>query len=113
MSKLILLGGPAGAGKSTEMRHLATLLPRAALVDADDVWRISKELAQGKRDVVLANVIAVMRGYFAEGCELGVVSWVFARPALFELVIAGLQDVVDAVERTYLVASQAGKSTVA
>lgn len=53
----------------------------------------------------MSNVIAVMRGYFNAGCELGVLSWVFARSLLYEPVIAGLKDVVDSIDLIYLVAS--------
>jgi hypothetical protein len=44
-----------------------------------------------------------MQGYFRAGCELGVVSWVFARPVLYELVIAGLADLVESTHQLYLV----------
>lgn len=46
-----------------------------------------------------------MRGYFDAGCELGILSWVFARPELFRPVIDGLEDVVDSIHQIYLVCS--------
>lgn len=106
MSKLILLGGPPGVGKSTALRELETRLTRAAVLDADDVSRISRELVvEEHRYIALTNVIAVMRGFFLAGCELGVLSWVFARSALYDPVIAGLKDVSESVDFLYLVAS--------
>ncbi len=106
MSKLILLGGPTGVGKTTVLRLLEHKLTHAAFLDADDVWRVSNELAvETTRDIALANVITVMRGYFQAGCELGVLSWVFARSLLYEPVIAGLEDMVESVELIYLVAT--------
>ena len=106
MSKLILLGGPTGVGKTTVMRLLESQLTNAAFLDADDVWRIPDEIAvEATRDIALANVVAVMRGYFQAGCELGVLSWVFARSLLYEPVIAGLEEMVESVELIYLVAT--------
>ena len=106
LSKLILLGGPTGVGKTTTLRLLEQKLPRSAVLDADDVWRVSTELAvEGTRRIALNNVIAVMRGYFSTGCEVGVVSWVFARSVLYEPVISGLEEIVDSTHLIYLVAS--------
>ena len=75
-------------------------------MDADDVWRISDELAvEGTRRIALDNVITVMHGYFRAGCEVGVLSWVFARSVLYEPVISGLEEMVDSTHLIYLVAS--------
>ena len=88
------------------MRLLESQLTNAAFLDADDVWRIPDEIAvEATRDIALANVVAVMRGYFQAGCELGVLSWVFARSLLYEPVIAGLEEMVESVELIYLVAT--------
>jgi predicted kinase len=106
MQKLVLLGGPTGVGKSTALKLLQYRLPKSALLDADDVWRVSKDLAvESNRAVALANVIAVVRGYFVAGCETAVLSWVFARPELYAPVIAGLENDVDAIHQIYLTAS--------
>ena len=106
MSKLVLLGGPTGVGKSITLKLLANQLPRSALLDADDVWRISEDLAvDGTRSIALSNVVGVLNGYFQAKCEIGILSWVFARPLLYEPVISGLKDTVDAIHQLYLVAS--------
>jgi hypothetical protein len=106
MAKLILLGGPTGVGKTTALRLLQQRIPRAAVLDADDVWRISEDLAvEGTREIAIANVNSVMRGYFEAGCDIGVLSWIFARPLLYEPVIAGLKDQVDIVQQIYLISS--------
>jgi len=106
MRSLILLGGPTGVGKTTTLRILEKSLENAGCLDADDVWRVSGTIATPENGpVAIDNVIGVMRGYFRGGCETGVLSWVFARPQLYEPVIAGLSDVVDAVRQIYLVAS--------
>ena len=65
MSKLVLLGGPTGVGKSATLKLLANQLPRSALLDADDVCRISEDLAvDGTRSIALSNVVGVLNGYF-------------------------------------------------
>ena len=108
MTKLVLLGGPTGVGKSTVMRLLENRIPHAAILDADDVWRVSKELAvEQNRHIALSNVVSVMRGYFEAGCETGILSWVFARSALYDPVIAGLEDRVDSINQIYLVSTLA------
>ena len=106
MTRILLLGGPTGVGKSSALRLLDGRLPKSALLDADDVWRISEDLAiEGTRRVALDNVISVMQGYLEAGCELGILAWVFARPQLYEPVIEGLKEHVDAIDQLYLVAS--------
>jgi len=108
MPKLVLLGGPTGVGKSTVMRLLENRIPHAALLDADDVWRVSKELTVEKnRHIALSNVVSVMRGYFEGGCATGILSWVFARSALYGPVITGLEDIVDSVDQIYLTSTMA------
>lgn len=106
MATLVLLGGPPGVGKSTVMRLLAKSFPRGALVDADDVWRASPALSKEEnRDAAQSKLGDALRPYLAAGGEVAVLSWVFARPEMYELVIAALKDCVDAVEHIYLVAT--------
>ena len=106
MSKLVLLGGPTGVGKSTTLESLENKLPKLALLDADDVWRISEDLAvEGTRSIAISNVVRVLQGYFQAGCDTAILCWVFARSPLYEPVIAGLKDTCDAIHQLYLVAS--------
>lgn len=106
MSKLVLLGGPTGVGKSTTLKLLENRLPKSALLDADDVWRVADELAvEGNRSIAISNVVRVLQGYVQAGCETAILAWVFARSPLYEPVIAGLKDTVDDIHQLYLVAS--------
>lgn len=106
MTKVVLLGGPTGVGKTTALKLLEDRLPRSAILDADHVWRISQDLAvEGTRSIALSNVIGVIQGYVQAGCEVAILSWVFARPQLYEPVIDGLFDSVDSIHQLYLIAS--------
>lgn len=105
MTKLVLLGGPTGVGKSTVLRLLTGRLPKSGVLDADDVWRVSDDLATTeRRPNAIHNVVGVMRGYFDAGCEVGILGWVFARSALYQPVVNALADAVDDVQLLYLVA---------
>lgn len=104
MSRLILLGGPPGVGKSTVLRSLSGRFPKSAILDADDIWRVSEDVTN-PWPFWISSVVSVMRGYFGAGCELGILSWVFARAELFQPVLDGLADVVDHSHLLYLVAS--------
>jgi gluconate kinase len=106
MAKLVLLGGPTGIGKTTVMRILHKRMSQAGFLDADDAWRVSEDVAiEANRAAAISNVIYVMRGYFEAGCETGILSWVFARSALYQPVIDGLKDVVQEIDQLYLTAS--------
>ena len=105
MSTLVLLGGPTGIGKSTTLNLLDNRLPKLALLDADEVWRISEDLAvEGTRRIAISNIVHVLKGYLDAGCDTAILSWVFARSALYEPVITALKDDFDAIHQVYLVA---------
>lgn len=104
MSKLVLLGGPTGVGKTTALRGLQGRLSKSAVLDADDVWRVSRDLEiPGTRAIAIQNVTDTMRGYFKAQCQVGIVAWVFARPELYLPVIDALKHCVDSVVQIYLI----------
>ena len=51
LSNLILLGGPTGVGKTTVLGLLENSLPRAALLDADDVRRFAEDVRHISEEV--------------------------------------------------------------
>ena len=108
MPRLLLLGGPTGVGKSSTLERLESRLPRLAVLDADDVWRVSEDLAvDGTRGIAIANVAGVLRGYARAQCETAILGWVFARSELYQPVIDQLKVDFESIHQLYLVASEA------
>ena len=71
MSKLVLLGGPPGVGKTTVLGYLPRAFERCACLDADDVWRVHPfEVNDATRGIAEGNVVAVVRGYLEAGFPL-------------------------------------------
>ena len=96
MTRLILLGGYPGVGKSTVLKLLSGRFLKSAILDADDVCRVSEDDANPEnRSFGISNATSVMRGYFGAGCELGILAWVFARAELFQSVPDELSNIVD------------------
>ena len=48
MTRLILLGGPPGVGKSTVLKLLSGRFPMSAILDADDVCHVSEDVANSE-----------------------------------------------------------------
>ncbi|MFN3235836.1 MAG: hypothetical protein ACE37D_02135 [Pseudomonadales bacterium] len=105
MTRLILLGGPVGVGKSSAMKLLKQRLRKVALVDADETWNVSDDLAPAPhRGFAHKNIFALVDGYLRAGVETIVVNWVFARPELYQPIIDHCGALVDEVYQLYLVA---------
>ena len=105
MKTLVLLGGPPGVGKTSVLHYLENNIPACGILDADDVWRVSSDIAvEQNRTIAHANVISAADGYLVAGCQTVIVSWVFARAALYEPLIHGLQNKIDQIKQIYLTA---------
>ena len=106
-SVLVLLGGPTGVGKSSALEHLSYSMPKCAVLDADDVWRVGSELGLPEnRQIAIQNTISVMQGYFQAGCEIGILAWVFARELLYGPVLEAMKEDDIPVLQLYLIADE-------
>ena len=77
--KLVLLGGPTGVGKSSVLRLLAARLPKSGVLDADDVWRVSGDLAtEHRRPNAIANVAVLIAAAGVLGSGSGWPDWAVA-----------------------------------
>ena len=107
MSKLVLIGGPPGVGKTSVLEHLPGLFDQLAILDADDVWRVQPGFPnEVHRNYSDENVISVLRGYLDAGFPLVFLSWVLANPIKLERILAGLRGHYDSSLVVYLVASR-------
>ncbi len=88
---MLLIGGPPGIGKTSLAGELLRSLSRAALLDADDVWRIQPfEVTDETKALVEHNVTGVLRGYLDAAYPLVVLVWVLHRQDLIERLLASL-----------------------
>lgn len=102
MTKLVLIGGAPGVGKSTVLQHLPDLFERCAWLDADDVWRVRPQEWKPEFE---GNVVAVLRGYLEAGYPTVFLSWVLADPAKVERILSALEGLYDEALVVYLTAS--------
>jgi hypothetical protein len=85
---------------------LAGSIPKSGVLDADDVWRVDDLIGiPENRAIAINNTVAVVKGHFEAGCEVVVLSWVFARDALYGPVVDAMNGISDNVVQIYLVAS--------
>lgn len=61
---------------------------------------------EGARSIALETVIGVLQGFLKARCEVVILSWVFARPELYEPAINGLSGRIDSIHQLYLMASR-------
>lgn len=108
MSKLVLIGGPPGVGKTTVIGHLEHAFERCACLDADDAWRVHpRELVDERlRPIAVGNVVAVLRGYLEAGFPLVLLTWVLADPKMIERILKGLDGLYGSALILHLVASR-------
>lgn len=106
-SRLVLIGGPPGVGKSTALGLLPRFLDRYALLDADDTWRVHpKSFDDPHRILGLRSVVTALLGYLEAGYSPVFLTWVLANPHLVQKVLDGLSSRYKTLTRIYLVASR-------
>ena len=96
MSKLILLGGPPGVGKSTVI--LAPLLDRITCLDADRIWNPK---CNGTRAEAIKVISAAIKDELAPGKTV-LLAWVFAKPALYQPFVEAFSPTAE-IQQLYLV----------
>jgi len=93
MSKLIVINGTMGIGKSTVAKLVFARLTNAALLDGDDVWRINPfEVNDRTRAVVHNNIRFVLRSYVEAGYEYVILAWVMHRQEIIDTIVQPLGD---------------------
>jgi DNA polymerase III delta prime subunit len=106
MSKLILLGGPPGIGKTTVAHLLWHELDHCAWLEGDAVWQISPfSVTPASKRLAEANITAVLRNYLESGYAHVLLSWVLHRLDLIQRLVAPLGGLAKEVHQFTLVAT--------
>ena len=76
MNKIYILTGPAGVGKSTISRNIASLLPKSVLIEGDTIYnffvggRIKPWMKDAPLDLFWDNCIYLINSYLKEGYDV-------------------------------------------
>ena len=77
MTKLIIINGAPGVGKSAVANLLFSKLNNSAFLNGDDVWRIDPfEVNEITKNPVEDNIAYVLRNYIKAQYECVILSWV-------------------------------------
>lgn len=106
MSKLILIGGPPGIGKTTVAHLLWNELEHCAWLEGDAVWKIRPfSVTPASKRLAEANITAVLRNYLESGYAHVLLSWVLHRLDLIQRLVAPLEGLAKEVHQFTLVAT--------
>jgi len=90
-TRLVLIGGAPGVGKSAVAREILSRLDNCVWLDGDDLWRMNPFVVNTKtRRMVERNAKAVLRSFIAEGFSTVLFTWVLHRQSIAKRIIAGL-----------------------
>lgn len=93
ITKLIIISGAPGVGKTTIGNMLFSKLDSSAFLDGDDVWRINPfEVTDKTRSIVEKNIIYILRNYIEAGYEYVILSWVLHRQSIIDRLLNNLND---------------------
>jgi predicted ABC-type ATPase len=93
LTKLIIINGAPGVGKSTVGSLLLSKLNNSAFLDGDSVWRINPfEVNEKTKNIVDQNIAFVLRNYIEAGYEYVILAWVLHRQTIIDRLLSKLND---------------------
>lgn len=93
MSRLVLIGGPPGVGKSSVASALLRRIDDCAWLDGDDLWRTHPfDPSESRKRMVEANISFVLRSFLRERIGTVLFSWVLHRRDLIDRLVESLAD---------------------
>lgn len=93
LTKLIIINGPPGVGKSTIGNLLFSRLQNSAILDGDEVWRINPfEVTDRTRDIVERNIAFVLRSYIEANYEYVILVWVLHQQSIIDRLLSKLDN---------------------
>ena len=93
LTKLIIINGAPGVGKSTVGSLLFSKLGNSAFLDGDDVWRINPfEVTDVTRNIVERNIVFVLRNYITAGYKYVILAWVLHQQSIIDHLLHNLDD---------------------
>jgi len=92
-TKLIMLAGPPGVGKSTVAKELSNALQKSVWLDGDEVWRINPfSNTPEMKEMALQNVIHLLRSFEQAGFDYIILSWVLHQDTIISDIRAALAE---------------------
>ena len=93
LTKLIIINGPPGVGKSVVGNLLFSKLSNSALLDGDDVWRINPfKVNEVTKNIVMQNILFVLRNYIEANYEYVIFIWVLHEQPIIDYLLSRLDD---------------------
>lgn len=91
LTKLIIINGAPGVGKSTVGNLLLSRLNNSAFLDGDEVWRINPfEVTDRTKDIVDRNIAFILRNYIKANYEYVILAWVFHQQSIIDRLLSRL-----------------------
>jgi len=93
LTKLIVINGAPGVGKSIIGNLLLSRLKNSAFLDGDEVWRINPfKVTDRTQDIVERNIAFVLRNYIKANYEYVILAWVFHQQSIIDRLLSKLDD---------------------